>query len=107
MRIDLILSVALFAAGMAHASDGQELFVAQKCTTCHAVSSVGLEARMTKGPMAGPDLVGVADSRDAAWITAYLRGEEKIEGKKHARPFKGTPEELQTIVSWVLAQPAP
>ena len=59
-------------------SAGQELFVAQKCNLCHAVSTVGIEAKTKSEKMMGPDLVGI--ETDAATIIPYLKGETELNG---------------------------
>jgi len=78
---------------------GHEVFMAQKCNTCHGVEGAGIEAKM-KGKMAGPDLTKVAQERDAEWIASYLEKEADIDGKKHAKAFTGSDEELQALIDW-------
>ena len=78
---------------------GHKVFMDQKCNTCHGVEAAGIEAKM-KGKMAGPDLTKVAQDRDADWITAYLKKEADIDGKKHAKAFTGSDEELQALIDW-------
>ena len=82
--------------------DGQEVFIATKCNMCHSVSTVGIEAKVKSEKMKGPDLVNV--SEDAATLAPYLKGEAELNGAKHKKAFKGSDEELQAIIGWVLAQ---
>lgn len=109
LMLGLVATVAprTAVADAGSGSAGKELFVTQKCQTCHALSTAGIEAKTTKGPMAGPDLAGIGASYDAEWIAKYVKGEETIDGKKHKKPYKGSDEDLQAIIGWMLAQPAP
>jgi hypothetical protein len=56
---------------------------------CHAVSTVGIEAKVKSEKMKGPDLVGLSD---AAALAPYLRGETEMNGSKHKKKFKGSDE---------------
>ena len=87
-------------------SPGQTVFMAQKCNMCHAVSTVGIEAKMKSPKMMGPDLVGVGQRVDAETMGKYLRKEAQLEGKDHKKEWKGTPEELETLIAWINAQKA-
>jgi protein SCO1/2 len=46
-----------------------------RCTSCHTVGGGG---RM------GPDLAGVTERRDAAWLKRYLKEPEKGDGKRRS-----------------------
>jgi mono/diheme cytochrome c family protein len=81
-------------------SKGQEVFMAQKCNTCHSVEAAGIEAKI-KGKMAGPDLSKVTQERDAEWITGYLHKEVDLDGKKHGKQFTGSDEELKALIDWL------
>lgn len=81
--------------------DGKALFTdAHKCSMCHAVPAEGIEAKTKSKTMKGGDLGGKIDA-EFAEIAAYLRKEGEIDGKSHKKPFKGTDEELQTILDWL------
>jgi mono/diheme cytochrome c family protein len=107
----LLLAAVTFSgsayAGLASADQGggAAVFKEAKCATCHSVSSAGIEAKM-KGKMAGPDLTGVVADRGAGAVKAYLEGEGALDGKKHKTSFKGSDEELQALVDWLLEQKA-
>ncbi len=45
-----------------HAQDGAQIFVS-KCAQCHTIG---------RGDIVGPDLIGVVDERDPAWLTRWL-----------------------------------
>lgn len=98
-----VLTVAA-AQGSAGAPDGKELFLAQKCNLCHSVSTVGIEAKTSSEKMRGPDLVDL--DREPEWIEGFLKKETELDGEKHKKEFKGTDEELDALISWLLAQKA-
>lgn len=92
---DTVRDVALLA-------DGQAIFEAEKCGTCHSVSTVGIEARMKTGKMAGGDLVGVVTAdTDTEWLAAYLKGEAEKDGEAHTKKFAGSDEDLETLIVWL------
>jgi hypothetical protein len=100
----LTVVAALACAGSAAAADGKELFLAQKCNMCHAVSSAGIEATTKSESMKGPDLTTVAQLLDPAWTADYIKKKVDKNGKKHTKEFKGTDEELATLITWLKAQ---
>lgn len=104
---------------------GKELFLGNKCNSCHMVSAQGIEKRSAeaadeaKGEKAEnaeksddapaaeakgkkyPDLSGVGLTRDAEWLGKYLMKLEAKDGKKHIKKFKGTDAELATLSGWL------
>lgn len=100
----LLLTLAALGAAPTQALDGKEVFLAQKCNTCHAVSTSGIEATTKSEKMKGPDLVGVMQAHDPAWITEFLHKKVDKDGKKHAKEYKGTDEELAAILDWLKTQ---
>ncbi len=88
---------------------GHKAFLDMKCNMCHAVSTVGIEAKTTSEKMMGPDLVNLAKHEtlgDAAVLGKYIKQEAKLDGEEHKKGFKGTDEELQALVDWLLEQKA-
>ncbi len=83
---------------------GQQVFDAQKCNMCHSVSTAGIEAKSEK--MFKGDLVNLAETRDAEWLAQYLTRKTQLEGEDHKKEFKGSDEELQALVDWLLEQKA-
>lgn len=79
---------------------GKEVFLAQRCDTCHGVSSAGIEGKTASGG----DLTGVGERLDRAGTEAVLRGEETAGGKPHPKKFSGGQEELDALIDWLLAQ---
>jgi len=82
--------------------DGKALFTGAKCNMCHSVSAVGIEAKVKSEKMKGPDLVNL--TTDAGTIKTYLKGESELNGAKHKKKFKGSDEELQALINWLLEQ---
>ena len=82
--------------------DAEALFVeTHKCNMCHGVAAEGIEAKTKSDKMKGPDLSGYTSDKELAEIAAYARKEADIDGKQHKKGFKGTDEELQTILDWL------
>lgn len=102
----LILFVISFNASAFDEPDGKEVFEDEKCNLCHSVSTQDIKAKTKNENMMGPDLVNLADNYEADWIVKYIKKEAKKEGHSHMKPFKGTDEELQALVDWLLEQKA-
>ena len=98
------VAVLLMAVGAAAeeggAADGKTAFESLKCTMCHSVSTAGVEAKSEK--MFKGDLVDL--EHDAAWMVQYMKQEIDVDGEPHKKEFKGSDEELQAIVDWLLEQ---
>ena len=88
-------------------ADGKAVFLAQKCNTCHAVSTAAIEATTKSEKMKGPDLVGVVAEKGEEWTGNYLRKEIDKEGKKHGKEVKLTEEEMKKLLAWLAAQKKP
>jgi len=104
----VLLIVSVIGISLAAAGDlnGQKLFHSKKCSMCHSVSSANIQAKITTGKSAGGDLTGVSEKHNSQWIANFLRDKEKLDGQPHLKPFKGTDEELQALVDWLLEQKA-
>lgn len=104
----LVMAVVLSTPSVARAAegggDGKAVFLAQKCNLCHSIASQGIESKATSEKTKGPDLSGVGAERDVAWITKFLKREEKLDGKPHKKEWKGTDAELQTLALWLSQQ---
>lgn len=81
---------------------GREVFLEQNCQRCHAVSSAGIEARVTTGRTAGGDLS--TSTMDRAALRAVTLREQEVDDRRHPGQFKGTPDELEAMVDWLIAQ---
>jgi cytochrome c peroxidase len=104
-----ILAVALVAilfAGIITAQDrsGKDVFVDSKCTTCHPISSLGIES---KGK--APDLKDYfTEKKTPEQLKQYLNKETDLgKGKNHPVKFKGTDEDFNQLVGWLSTLGAP
>ncbi len=101
------LTLAAFSARAAEDTPvGQQEFADQKCNLCHGVATVGIEAKTKSDKMKGPDLVGLGEEFDVKTLTAYMHQKTEKDGKQHKKEFKGSDEELQALVDWLLEQKA-
>jgi mono/diheme cytochrome c family protein len=86
------------------AADGQEVFLGQKCNTCHSVETAGIEAKTKSEKLFGGDLSQVTERHETEWIAQYIQREIQKDGADHKREFTGTDEELQSLLDWLKAQ---
>jgi mono/diheme cytochrome c family protein len=102
-----IVSIAAFLlvlglTAVSEAADGKALFVEKKCNLCHAVDSQGIEKKSAK--MKGAELSDAGNVvSDGDWLKKFLTQEELKDGDKHQKKWKGTDEELDAIVNWVMS----
>ena len=68
MMIVFIVTRVVFAKPLAQASDGEALFK-EKCVACHTIGG---------GDLVGPDLQGVTDRRDQAWLTKWILTPDQV-----------------------------
>ena len=100
----LAIPAAALASAPVHAAeqlDGKKIFLAQKCETCHAVSSADIKPT---GKIKAPDLAGAVAKLDATLVSSYLRRNADINNKKHLKPFTGSDEELGALIAWLQKQ---
>jgi cbb3-type cytochrome oxidase cytochrome c subunit len=94
--------VALFAFAFSFSQsdelDGQQIFIDSKCTKCHSVESLGITSTKNNPN----DLSNIGADYDAEFMKKYLVKEETIDDKKHKTKFKGSDEELDALVNWLL-----
>lgn len=68
MMIVFIVTSIVFAKPLAQASDGEALFKG-KCAACHTIGG---------GDLVGPDLQGVTDRRDQAWLKQWILAPDQV-----------------------------
>ena len=102
--------LAIYAAvPRSTAADGKEIFLANKCNSCHAIKSLSIAKKAdpadkeeaSESKRKPPDLSGAGKKHDAAWITKYLLKQVDNDGEKHRKRFKGTDEDLKVLASWL------
>ncbi len=107
-KITAILSLVFFVLVLtvfasSGNNNGRTIFVKkEKCIRCHSISTRGIEAKTKSERLKGPDLVGLSARYKSAWLSKYLTKKVRLKGKKHKTRFKGSDEELQTLVDWLL-----
>ena len=81
--------------------DGKAIFLDNKCSNCHSISSQGIKGLRPEGGAKPNDLSNTGGKFQAPWIEKWLLKEETLNNKKHMRKFKGSPEELHTLALWL------
>ncbi len=81
--------------------DGKTIFLDNKCSNCHSISSQGIKGLRPEGGAKPNDLSNTGVKLRSEWIEKWLMKEETLNNKKHMRKFKGSPEELHTLASWL------
>jgi cytochrome c2 len=100
--VSLLALILMVPVSQAGAADGKEIFLAQKCNMCHSIDSQEIVKKSEK--MKGAELSDVGSRvTDAAWLKGFLTQTEMKDGEKHKKKFKGTDEELDTLVTWILS----
>jgi cbb3-type cytochrome oxidase cytochrome c subunit len=90
--------------------EGQKIFIANGCTSCHSMKGQGIEKKKTTTASPAttttkpPDLSAVGIEHDQAWISKFLQKTETLHGKKHMKTWKGTPEQLSKLTGWLAEQ---
>jgi hypothetical protein len=78
--------------------DGKKIFIDSKCNMCHTVTLAGIESKKSDAT----DLSSVGEDRTVEFLTKYLKKETKLNDKDHKSSFKGTDEDLNKLVEWLL-----
>jgi mono/diheme cytochrome c family protein len=97
----LALTIAAAFSSPVGAADGKAVFLEMKCNLCHTIDSQGIAKTSEK--MKAPDLsnaAGLVESAD--WLKSFMKREVKKDDKNHQREFKGTDEELDAVVQWLM-----
>jgi mono/diheme cytochrome c family protein len=93
-------AIVLFAAATNGANaDGKSIFTTNKCNVCHSISAQGITKTNDKSK--APDLSGVGAQHNADWIAKFINKETDLNGKQHGLKFKGSPDELKAVASWL------
>lgn len=95
------LAFGVTVSSTVDAADGKAIFLGQKCNLCHTIDSQGIAK--TSDKIKAPDLSnasGLVESAD--WLKSFLKKEVKKDDKNHLREFKGTAEELDAVVQWLV-----
>jgi len=99
----IVVFFALLFASLTTAEEksGKDIFVNSKCNSCHAIKSQDIDSKMASKY---PDLSNFGNEKlEADFVKKFINKEVDLNGKKHAVKFKGSDEELTTLVDWLLA----
>lgn len=96
----LLAAASLAAPALAETPAGQAAFLAQGCNTCHAVPAAGIEAKLKLPTLKAPALPTSPMPEDA-WLRDYLMQKTEHDGKKHAKKWGGSDEDLSTMLAWL------
>jgi mono/diheme cytochrome c family protein len=101
VRTRIIVFSVLLSAGMflverdpGQAATGADVYHQKKCHVCHTING--------KGGKFGGDLSHVGAKRDAQWLTTFLKDPKAANPETKMSPFKGSDEELQDLVAYLL-----
>jgi cytochrome c2 len=81
--------------GGAQVEEGKKIYSEMKCPMCHKLDGVGGKI--------GPDLSGVGSRKDAQWIKGFLKDPKSVIPGTKQPPFKGTDEELEAVVTYLMS----
>lgn len=84
---------------------GKAVFLEQSCDRCHAVPAAGLLAKPKTEEDHGPALNNLGAQYNVKKLRRFFKRpevEDDRAGAPHTKPFKGTDEELQALVDWLL-----
>ena len=98
--VSLMLVAFLFphiipsAQAAGEAALGEKVYSAKRCAACHVIQG--------KGGKLGPPLSSIASKRDEQWLKAFLKDPKAINPESKMSRFKGTDEELEALVAYLL-----
>jgi cytochrome c oxidase subunit 2 len=82
------------AQAAADPAPGEKIYSAKRCGACHVIQG--------KGGKLGPPLSDIASKRDAQWLKTFLKTPKAINPESKMSSFKGTDEELETLIAYLL-----
>ncbi|HEX7078352.1 MAG TPA: cytochrome c [Candidatus Eisenbacteria bacterium] len=118
--VAVVLGVFLFTvvarAEEAKVPKGQDVFLKYHCNSCHTVKAEKIEKRKVEGEeeegaapateaktakKEPPDLSDVGLKQKPEWMEGWIMRKEMLDGKKHMKRYRGTPDELKDLVAWL------
>ncbi len=100
IKLTLLVGCLLQAsAAISGPKPGSSLFISTGCSDCHSASSSGITGKRKSGG----DLSGTSNKLPRNRLEATVSGTSTRNGDRHhTKPFKGSDEELQVLVDWLL-----
>ncbi|MFP4369840.1 MAG: c-type cytochrome [Candidatus Kapaibacterium sp.] len=77
----------------------KKIFEDNKCELCHSIKAADIEAK--KKSDKNPDLSVMSADHEMALLKDYLNKKAEINNKKHPLPFRGSDDDLETLISWL------
>jgi mono/diheme cytochrome c family protein len=81
-------------AATGNVANGQKLYAAQSCATCHKIGG--------KGGKLGPDLSKEGTKRNAQWLVVFFKKPAAKYPKGTMPPVKGSQKDLQDLAAYML-----
>jgi mono/diheme cytochrome c family protein len=110
MRSTVLFAVALLvvalvgflsAPALEAGGDGKAAFLENKCNTCHSIDSQEIAKKSEK--MKGADLSNIGNQAESVeWLKGYIKKEIKKDDAAHKKAWKGSEEQLDAIVEWLM-----
>ncbi len=94
-----VLAIGLSSIAATNATDTKAIFLANKCNTCHGISSQGVAKTMAASK--APDLSKVGGKINAATLNKYLMKTAQVNGKDHPKKWGGSPADLTALATWL------
>jgi len=100
--VSIIVALFAFAFSFSQSGEpeGKNIFTDNKCEKCHSVEAAGIECTGKKFA----DLSDLSDNNTVEILTKFLKKEGMINDKEHKIKFKGSDDELDVLVKWLLNQ---
>lgn len=97
--IFLIVALYGFAFSFAQSkgTDAKKVFEIQKCNACHTVTVAGITSKKKDAI----DLSIIGSTYKADFLAKYIKKDVKIKDAVHKVAFKGTDEEMTSLVKWL------
>ena len=91
----LLFGITGFAQEADQIEAGKKVYSEMKCPMCHKIGGVGGKI--------GPELSGVGSRKDAEWIKGFLKDPKSVIPDTKQPPFKGTDEQLEALVTYLMS----
>lgn len=97
----VVVLVGLGAPAIEAGDDGKAAFLENKCNTCHSIDSQEIAKKSEK--MKGTDLSNIGNQAESVeWLKGYIKKEIKKDDEAHKKTWKGSEEQLDAIVEWLM-----
>jgi cytochrome c551/c552 len=93
------LAIGIGSIAATNAGDTKAVFIANKCNTCHSITSQGVAKTMAASK--APDLSTTGKTNNAATLEKYLNKTAQINGKSHVKKWSGSPADLTAVSAWL------